>query len=277
MEDKLGDGVGRYWVLFLQPLPEAGERIAVALVFSNKRGRSNIEYDPNFSKAARIYPDLDRKGLEFYLDSMSKELESASQIESVLNAYGPQLSASNPRKINVPVASETVKMLLNRYIYPAKKPEAKKLALPPGRAAKEIEAYVRNAIGASVNLRTGLSAEEIVGRPISGTKNVALAIQGLSGWTLVDGVDLNSCSPAVVTTRADEISRTYWNYGRAASASGIQIKRVGIVLNGSSHLSMKTHDAHDYALHRFQVESDLAIDSASNESGALLRKLIAEV
>ena len=71
------------------------------------------------------------------------------------------------------------------------------------------------------------------------------------------------------------MARTYWNYGRAAAEAGVQIRRVGVVLNGHSHLSAPTHEAHDYALHRFRVDSDLALDNVSTEAGTRLRELLA--
>ena len=52
---------------------------------------------------------------------------------------------------------------------------------------------------------------------------------------------------------------------------------VAVVLNGQSHLSPKTHQAHDYALHRFAAESDFAIDAAAADSESLLRRALANV
>ena len=39
--------------------------------------------------------------------------------------------------------------------------------------------------------RTHIGSKEILGRALPGTKRVALAIPSASGWTLVDGIDLN--------------------------------------------------------------------------------------
>ena len=49
-------------------------------------------------------------------------------------------------------------------------------------------------------------------------------------------------------------------------------------MNGRSHLEPKSLEAHDYALHRFQADSDHAIDGAQVgskvELGNLLQRLI---
>ena len=91
-------------------------------------------------------------------------------------------------------------------------------------------------------------------------------------------MDLNQSTPKQATDRADEIARTYWNYSRAATDKGIVVKCIGIVLNRHSHLEPRTLEAHDYALHRFQADSDHAIDAAHPGSkmalGLLLQKLI---
>ena len=61
---------------------------------------------------------------------------------------------------------------------------------------------------------------------------------------------------------------------RAKNESDETITRVGIVLNGNSHLTPKTNDAHDYALHLFNREADFALDATSAESGTQLSKII---
>lgn len=273
MGDELSRGIGKYWVLFLQPLPEAGERVAIALVFYDKTGRPVVEYDPAFSKALKLYPDLDIDGLRFCLDTLQNDLRSSSQIETTLNAYGPQISASNARRIVSPVSEQVIEMLLARYVYLAKGKRARKEQ--KDKVGEEIATFVRNNAGPDIQFRTGVSAREIVGRRLPGTKPVAIAIPSDRGWTLIDGVDLNQSTATAAISRADDVARTYWNYSRAAADAGVQIRRVGVVLNGSSHLTKPTHEAHDYALHRFEVDSDLALENVSTEAGTRLRELLA--
>jgi len=273
MGDELSRGIGRYWVLFLQPLPEAGERVAIALVFCDKADRPVVEYDAAFSKALKLYSDLDADGLRFCLESLQTDLQSSEQIEATLNSYGPQISASSARRIVSPVSEQVIAMLLARYVYPSKGKRARKER--KDMVGEEIAIFVRNNAGPGLQFRTGVSAREIVGHGVPGTKPVAIAIPSRHGWTLIDGVDLNQSTAPAAISRADDVARTYWNYSRLTAEAGVQIRRVGVVLNGHSHLSKPTHEAHDYALHRFQVDSDLALDNVSTEAGTRLRELLA--
>lgn len=273
MGDELSRGIGKYWVLFLQPLPEAGERVAIALVFHDKAHQPVVEYDPAFSKALKLYSDLDTDGLRFCLESLQTDLRTSDQIEATLNSYGPQISASNVRRIASPVSEQVIEMLLARYVYPSKGKRARKERRD--KVGEEIATFVRNNVGPDIQLKTGVTAREIVGQRVPGTKPVAIAVPSRGGWTLIDGVDLNHLTASAAVSRADVIARTYWNYSRLAAESGVRIRRVGVVLNGHSHLTAPTHEAHDYALHRFQVDSDLAIDNGSTEAGQRLRELLA--
>lgn len=110
----------QYWAVFWQPLPEAGERIAVALVFQEADGPAWIRFDPRFSKTLRLYPDLDQAALSFYLESLRRELHSSGDVEATLNSYGPQLAVSAPRRIASPISRRDIEMLLARYVYPSK-------------------------------------------------------------------------------------------------------------------------------------------------------------
>lgn len=262
---------GRYWVVYYQPLPEAGERVAAALVFTDGPGRTVVEYDPDFAKVRKLFPNADVQTLAFYMRSMQSDLNDSADPASVLSAYGPQLAVSAARRVATPLDSAKIDLLKSRYLFPEKAKGARKRAPNP---AKELEAFVRARAGRDVELRAGVSAREIFGRPVTGTKKVALAVEQESGWTLIDGVDLNQLSPQAVVDRADDIARSFWNYGRAAGEFGVRIQRVGVVLNGNSHLAEKTHEAHDYALHRFETESDTAIDAASADAGQKLSRIL---
>jgi hypothetical protein len=275
MGTELTRAVGKYWVLYFQPLPEAGERIAIALVFDDCDGVARVEYDPHLSKVIRMFPDADPQGLVFCLDRLGADLRTAKSVEQTLHTYGPQFAVSEARRIALPLATGTVQVLKNRYLYSPKREPKKRVRKDP--VAQEIEAFVRLALDANTEMRTNVAARDLLGHPIAGTKRVALAIPIERGWALIDGVDLNQLTAKQAADRANDISRTFWNYGRAASQDAVQIRRVGVVLNGHSHLDPQTHEAHDYALHRFRAESDLAIDAASDESGSQLRHLLENV
>jgi hypothetical protein len=54
----------------------------------------------------------------------------------------------------------------------------------------------------------------------------------------------------------------------------IKIERVGIVMNGTSPQTESYLDAHDYALHQFHKEADIAVDTSSGEEKQALRALL---
>lgn len=273
MGESMKHGAGQYWVLFYQPLPEAGERIALALVFQN--GQIQVEYDPAFTKVSKLFPDADAAALAFSLDTLRQDLRSAESVQVVLNSYGPQFATSEPRRLALPVQPATIKMLKARYLYPAKRLRSK--PEPEDKVSQEIAAFVRHAVDPNVEFRTNVGSREILGHSLPGTKRIAIAIPNDKGWTLVDGIDLNHLTVSEANKRTEDISRTFWHYKRAAAEAAIQIRRVGIVLNGQSHLSPKTLEAHDYALDRLRADSDRTIDAGATDSSTVLRELLANV
>ena len=161
MGDELSRGIGKYWVLFLQPLPESGERVAIAVVFHDKAERPVVEYDPAFAKALKLYSDVDTDGLRYCLETLQTDLRSSDQIEATLNSYGPQISASNARRIVSPVSEQVIEMLLARYVYLSKGKRARKEQ--KDKVGEEIETFVRNNTGPDIRFKTGVGAREIVG------------------------------------------------------------------------------------------------------------------
>src|SRR5580700_2505389 len=108
---------GQFWIVYLQPEPESGERIAIALAIRDN-GFVRFEYDNRFSKALCAFPSFDSKLLQFYLDSMERELAShrGETLESVLSPYAPQIIFSSPRRIAVPLSNSTRMSLLEKFV-----------------------------------------------------------------------------------------------------------------------------------------------------------------
>jgi hypothetical protein len=277
----MSHNLGRYWILYLQPAPEAGERIAVALVLEDESG-TRVEYDHKFAKVRKVFPGFDVDVLTFYLENVRRDLtatKTKDDTASILGSYGPQLMASVVRRVAIPITNEAIMMMLNKYVLPAKADQTLVLAAAAQEAAhdpvaREIAAFVLNRVG-EVSFRAFASPHEIVGRSLRGVKPVAMAIPSRKGWTLVDGVDLNKLSAAASIKRANEIGRTFWNYSQVSSHEGT-IQTIGIVLNGSSHLAPASAEAHDYILHRFTSDADEAIDSHSMEADTKLKRLLTQ-
>ena len=262
---------GKYWVLSYAPLPESGERVALALVVDEGNGRIRLDYDATFGKVLKLYPDADSAGLAFQLERLRSELRESPAVAPILNSFGPQLEASPAKRIGLPLLKNSIDVLMTRYILPAKRGGRTKLREDP--VSKEIQAFVRRS-APGVHIQTDIAPVDVLGISVAGAKRIAMGIRSGSGWTLIDGIDLNTLSPTAAIHRADDISRSFWNYGRVADTRGIRIRSVGVVLNGNSHLTTKTHEAHDYALHRFESESDLAVDAASTDSRQRLTELL---
>ena len=159
MGEAMKHDFGKYWVLFYQPLPEAGERIAMALVFEH--GQIQVEYDPAFTKVSKLFPDADAAALAFCLDTLRLDLRSADSVQSVLNSYGPQFATSEARRLALPVQPATIELLKARYLFPAKRPKTKRE--PEDKVSQEIAAFVRHAVDPNMKFRTNVGSREILG------------------------------------------------------------------------------------------------------------------
>jgi hypothetical protein len=267
--------VGWYRLLYYQPAPETGERITVGLLFHDE-DHAFLHYDRQFLKLRKLYPWIDSKAVGFFLDDLKGALAKTTSIDALLNLYGPQLVSSDARQISLPITDAVIEMLLGKFVHPsARGPHEAK---PADQVAIAIRAFVKNRMRRDLQFRTDVTSETILGRRASGVGTVALGVEHPSGWTLIDGVDLNLLTPKKAIDRADEVGRVFWHYSRLSEAGRTgSISKIGVVLNGHSHLKPKEHDAHDYALHRLEEEADTAIDSASNEATAKLERALAEL
>jgi len=263
--------VGWYRLLYYQPAPETGERITIGLLFEDE-GRAFLHYDKQFVKLRKLYPWIDSRTVGFYLDDLKNALAKATCIEPVLNLYGPQLVPSEARKVTLPITDALVKMLMGKFVQPA--PRGPHEAKQPDQVAIAIQAYVKNRIHRDLRFHTEVTPDTILGRKTARVGAVALAVESTAGWTLIDGVDLNLLKPKAAITRADDVGRTFWHYSRLAEEGQTTgpIRKIGVVLNGQSHLKPSEHDAHDYALHRLGAEADTTIDAASTEATAKLER-----
>ena len=264
--------VGWYRLLYYQPAPETGERITVGLLFQDE-DHAFLHYDKQFVKLRKLYPWIDSKTVGFYLEDLKNALAKTTSIEGVLNLYGPQLISSDARRVALPITNSLVEMLLEKFVQPA--PRGPHEAKQPDQVAIAIRAFVKNRVHKDLHFQTEVTSETILGRKAAGVGTVALAVESSTGWTLIDGVDLNLLTPKKAIDRADDVSRVFWHYSRLAEAGHIgPISKIGMVLNGLSHLKPQEHDAHDYALHRLEEEADTAIDAASTEATAKLERAL---
>ena len=76
-----------------------------------------------------------------------------------------------------------------------------------------------------------------------------------------------------------QVAYTFWQYGRIRSGDSSLLwqtpfTRIGVVLNGSTRGNSGYYVAHDYALHQFQKEADVAVDAASGEGTHQFRAVL---
>jgi hypothetical protein len=265
---------GTYRLLYFQPAPETGERIAIGLLLEDGRN-SFVYYDHHFGKLRRLYPWLDLSMVHFYLDALEGALSKSINAESTLNLYGPQLVASDSRRIALPITEALVDLLMRKFVLPAPKVAVAHEEKPVDAVAQSIRAYVTQGAGRELKVHSGADALMILGRKSPRIAPVAMAIESATGWTLIDGVDLNILTPTKAIDRADHVGRTFWQYARATKQpNSVSVRTIGLVLNGLSHLKPPAHDAHDYAIHRLHADADAAIDTASSEAIPKLRQAL---
>jgi hypothetical protein len=262
-------------LLYYQPAPETGERITIGLLFQDEE-HAFLHYDKQFAKLRKLYPRIDPKSVGFYLDDLKDALAKTRSIEPVLNLYGPQLVSSDARKVVLPITDALVRMLMEKFVQPT--PRGPHEAKQPDQVAIAIQAYVKNRAHKVLHFHLEVTSDTILGRKAARVGTVAVAVESAAGWTLIDGVDLNLLRPNQAIDRADDVGRTFWHYSRLAEEGKTRsIRKIGVVLNGLSHLKPQEHDAHDYALHRMQAEADATIDTASTEATAKLERELREI
>ncbi|MGA2738556.1 MAG: hypothetical protein ABSG65_14060 [Bryobacteraceae bacterium] len=271
MAEKL-TGVGMYRILYAQPTPETGERIAVAVLVQN--GDTQIYFDRRFPRFKKVFGDLELDALEYYLDHLRAEISRAAEPERVLNSYAPQIVPSDPRKVMLPVDEKAARVLLQKLLQPTPRLTAvASEARTVDPVSKAIEVYLRIRAGVTEDVQTEIPPEQIFGHRVSGLRSVAAGVRRGSTWVLVDGVDLNELAPKAAIKRADEVGRNFWQINReAANQHGRLFRRIGLVLNGNSHLRHAAAEAHDYSLHRLEADADRTFDSSSMEAPELIRR-----
>jgi hypothetical protein len=269
--------IGTYRILYAQPTPETGERVAVAILVQN--GKTLLYFDRRFPRLKKFFGDLELNALEYYLDHLKDAISRTHEPETVLNSYAPQIVPSDPRKVALPLDEQSVRALMQKLLQPPTRSPAGAVEVSVQKpVTNAIEAYMKVRAGVTENIQTEIPSEAIFGRRISGLHSVALGIRRGSNWVLVDGVDLNELTPSAAIKRADEVGRNFWKINRAvANQQGMTLKRIGLVLNGNSHLRAATADAHDYSLHRIAADADRTFDGASLDAPDLIRREVLSV
>lgn len=126
-----------------------------------------------------------------------------------------------------------------------------------------VQRAVRNEY---VDLHEDANSQWILGRKLPQVARVALALRKTNEIVLIDGIDLTVLTPARALSRVSKVAHTFWQYKlvRDTNLDGRGLRLIGVVLNGSEAPQPAYKDAHDFALHQFKKEADLAVDASSS-------------
>lgn len=269
--------IASYRLVYFQPDPEDGERVCVALLF-NTKNEIELLYDRKFPKLKCLAPHLDAGLIAMYLDDMRVHLNlRPSDIETILRGYTPYIVTSDVRKATWPLADADRAYLIKRFLSKEGYIDGES---KPAKAEKEkqIKEHLQKLVQSFVgdrerDFKTDAGPQWILGERLPQIKPVAIALRRDNRTILIDGVDLHVLSPEPALKRITKIAHTFWQYGRLQHEfrfGRAEIERIGVVLNGTQSLGTAYQDTHDFALHQFKTEGDLAVDAASESD---LRKL----
>jgi len=281
MATELKKQTAQYRLLHFQPDPEDGDRVCVGILL--EEGRTfRVLFDKRFQKLRCIAPDFETELVSFYLRDLEDSLDrSPGEVDIALRRCVPQLLASEPRLIVTPVTEAMKLRLLARFVSPAKEPGRD---VPLSSMETTVTEHMRSFLSkvaprSTEGMLLNASPRDLFGKPLPNVTPVAFAIRGASKIVLVDGIDLRVMTPARAIRKTNTIVHTFWQYGRVQKESlfGQQprIERIALVMNGTSPKTKPYLDAHDYALHQFNNEADVTVDTASGMNEERLRAVLA--
>jgi hypothetical protein len=258
--------VASYRLVYFQPDPEDGERVSVALLFQADR-EVDLLYNADFPKLRCLAPATDPNLVQMYLDDLADRLRhDQSNVDAVIRRHTPQIMTSEPRKVAWPLTDTARLYLIKRFL------NKEKVATTHTRLEKQdqVRAHLKQLIRhtvkrPSIDLQEDAQSEWVLGRHIPEIEQVALAMRKRKGVILIDGVDLTILKPKSALSRINRVTHTFWQYGRLREREfePREIRRIGVVLNGHVKPTAQYQDAHDFALHQFNKEADLVVDTTS--------------
>jgi hypothetical protein len=274
-----------YRLVYFLPEPEDGERICVGLLFRDQ-GQYSLAYDSSFPKLSCVAPHYGKAALKFYLDELEQALRRASpeEVDLIVKKSGPQIVASDARVLLVPLTNAIKQKLLERFVLGRHAQEVAQVMKEEAQSREHpveesIADFIRDFLPANrPDVIFHAKSRQVIGKSLPNVSTVAASIRLPGRIVVIDGVDLKIATARQVINRVNRVTHTFWEYGRAErerSLSGNDsLQRVALVLNGRPQYSAAQRDAHDFALHQFENESDLLVTDRA-EQGQKLRSLLA--
>jgi hypothetical protein len=285
MGSELKANLASYRLLYFQPDPEDGERIAVGILLYKDR-KAEVLYDKKFPKLKCFVPYFDPATIAFYLETLQRRVSDVDvDLEVSLRRHAPQILASEERKVAWPLTEQTKLYLIERFLHHRGGPEGSSAAQSFAQEREEISKrrlteLVEQLKGSDfIEIHRDATPQWVLGRKIPQMRPVAIAIRKVNQIILVDGVDLNVLTPQRALSAVNKIVHTFWQYGRfrQETIDRTEIKRIGVVLNGVPNPGPAVTDAHDFALDQFKKESEATIDASSPFGRERLRDVLQRV
>lgn len=272
----------RYWLLHFLPEPEDGESICAAVAVQLGPRSFEVLFDSNFSRVRCLAPGTEPGLVRFYLNAISERLNRGETPEKVLTDHGPQFAASPPRSLALPLTDKTRQRLISRFVTRASAELIKDKAqrtqgTSDRRFADHIEGFVRDLNLPMGRVLKNADSRELLGMHIRAVKRVPLAVEVDRRLVLFDGVDFNLMKPAGAIKRINQVAHNFWQYGRLDLGSlygPAQIRRVGVVFNGVPHVTPDYAEAHEYAVHQFDKETDAVLDTWAGSGANEVQKML---
>lgn len=127
-----------YRLLYWTPDPESGERIIIALLFTDENHMA-LMFDTDFKKVSRVWPTHSQI-VKVILDDIAHALAMATEdtvenaVERVLRDYAPQITASAKRSCAVEIDETVISHLLEKHVFAEKQPTEKPVYYPKNTA-----------------------------------------------------------------------------------------------------------------------------------------------
>jgi hypothetical protein len=258
-----------YRLVYFQPDPEDGERVCIGLLLTI-RDEVELLFDKEFPKLACLAPQVDLDLVATYLEDMQTTIKrSPSEVEISIRRQSPYLVTSEARRIAWPLDAEARRYLMKRFLGKhgghILSPMAAKQETDQLRSHLKdlVQRAVRNE---PIDLHENASSQWILGRKLPQVSKVALALRRTNEIVLIDGIDLTILTPGRALSRVNRVAHTFWRYKsvRDSNLDGRGLRLIGVVLNGNDAPQPAYQDAHDFALHQFDNEADLAVDASSS-------------
>lgn len=287
MEPSVARSLAHYHLVFLVPDPETEERICVGLLFDEGERRRTLVFDRTLARLRCLAPSFERGLVEFYLESLEASVQDGVSVEEAAARFGPYLAVSRGRRVVAPITDAVKVGLLGRFTAttkPADKLVAETSAEVRQAATHAIADFVSRAANPfNLQVYANIRPDILLGRKTQASmKPVAAAFRGRAHVVLLDGVDLNAAASAKrAITQANHAVHKFWQYKRLKEESILSsdLLSVGVVINGEPRKGSRREqrdfrEAHDYAVEQLAQETDVIVDTGSQEGRDKLADLL---